>query len=147
MEQIRVEKYDEDNFDHKYVTVLLDNDADFHKYVGDTYYLLKNTKEKQALGYDDEIYIAYANQDPIGLVELRILDDKPYISISIIPESRGYHYGKVLFSHFIEYLFQLHSEYEEVYASINPENIISINNVLSLGFNRLNQTKYVKKRN
>ncbi len=46
MEDITIEKYDQDNFEHKYITVLLDNDASFHKYVGDTFYLIANMQEK-----------------------------------------------------------------------------------------------------
>lgn len=146
METITIEKYDKDSFEHRYVTVLLDNDYDFHKYVGDIFHLLKNMKEKQASGYVDEIYIAYANQEPIGLVELRLLNGHPYISVGIIPKCRGKHYGKRLISYFIAYLFQLHQEFEAIYASINAENHVSINKVLSLGFERLSKTKYVKRR-
>ena len=146
MEEIKIEKYDANKFEHKYISVVLDNDDDFQKYVGDTYYLVQNMQKKQELGYNDQIYIAFVGTSPIGLVELRILDDLPYISIGIIPESRGHHYGRILFSYFTEYLFHIHQEYENIYASVNPQNITSIKNILSSGFERINHTKYVKKR-
>ncbi len=146
MEEITIEKYDESKYDHRYVSIILDNDADFHRYVGDTYFLIKNMQEKQERGFADQIYIAYANEQAIGLVELRILEGHPYISIGIIPEKRGHHYGRKLFLFFIEYLFLIHQEFENIYASVNPQNIASIKSVLSVGFARVNHTKYVKKR-
>ena len=128
------------------MVVLLDNDETFRKFMGESSYLFQNMQEKQDLGFDDQIYIAYVGMEPIGLIELRILNREPYINIGIIPEKRGKHYGKLLLSYFVEYLFKLHSKYASLYTSINPQNYISINNVLSLGFKQVNKTKYVKKR-
>lgn len=146
MGNITIEKYDQTNYDHKYVIVTLGNDDDFNKYVGDIYHLIENVEEKRKKGQNDQLYIAYDGELPIGMVELRILEGLPYINIGIITEYRGYHYGRMLFSYFVDYLYALNREYDILYASINPQNKTSIDNVLSLGFQRVSHTKYAKKR-
>lgn len=146
MENIMIKKYDENNLDHKYITVSLDNDEQFHKFVGDTYYLIADMEKNKQLGLDDQIYIAYVDDEPIGLLEHNTLNDNLFIKIGIIPSKRGNHYGQRILAYFINYLFAYYPNLKEIYFSINPQNTAIIKTFLSLGFKSVNKFKYVKER-
>lgn len=141
-----LEPYDINNIHHRYVSVVLDNDDDFRDYVGETQYLVDNAKMKQERGFNDCIYIVRRESDYLGMISLIILDGKPYLTIGIIPERRGMHYGKNILKEYIEYIFHEYPEYYQVFVSINPHNEKSINNCLKLGFVQEINTKYVKTR-
>lgn len=141
-----LESFDENNMMHRYISVLLDNDDDFHDYVGETQYLVDSARLKEEKGLNDRVYIVKNNDDYLGIVGLITLDGKPYLTIGIIPERQGLHFGKNIMREYIEYLFRVYSEYSEVYVSVHPKNKRSINNVLKLGFRQVSKTKYVKTR-
>lgn len=141
-----LEPFDEDNIMHRYISVVLDNDKDFHDYVGETKVLVDNAKYKHEKGFNDCVYVVRCDDDYLGIISLIILDDNPYLAIGVIPERQGLHFGKNIMMEYIEYIFQTYSEYKEIFTSIHPENEKSINNVLKLGFKQLTKTRYVKTR-
>lgn len=141
-----LEPFDSDNMDHRYISVVLDNDVSFHDYVGETNYLIENAKSKQENGHRDCVYIIKNNDDYLGLITLITLNGKPYLAMGIIPNKQGYHFGKNVLKEYIEYLFREYPEYDKIFSSINPQNEKSINNVLKLGFNKVSYTEYVKTR-
>ena len=141
-----LEPFDYDNMGHRYVSVVLDNDVSFHDYVGECQYLVENAKIRQESGLNDQVYVVKNNEEYIGILSLIILHGNPYLTIGVIPERQGCHYGKNILKEYIEYLFLEYPEYGEVFASIHPKNERSINNVLKLGFVSVSQTKYVKTR-
>ena len=141
-----LEPYDIDNINHRCVSVVLDNDDDFRDYVGETQYLVDNARIKQDRGFNDQTFIIRNKNDYLGILSLIILDGKPYLTIGIIPERQGMHYGKNVLREYIEYIFHEYPDYYQIFVSINPHNEKSINNCLKLGFVQETKTKYVKTR-
>lgn len=146
MGNIVIKKYDEKDLDHRYIMVSLDNDEQFNKFIGDSYYLIANMDANKRRGLDNQIYIAYIDNEPVGLLEHDILDEKIYIKVGIIPDKRGNHYGRTILSYFLDYLFSMYPGSQEIYASINPNNLASIKTFNSLGFEAINKIRYVKSR-
>lgn len=141
-----LEQFNVDDMMHRNVSVLLDNDSDFHDYVGETQDLVESAIKKQEKGLNDRVYVVRNKEGYIGIISLIILEDKPYIAMGIVPEKKGRHFGKNLLKEYIEYIFSVYPDYGEICSTIDPENEISINNVLKLGFNQVSRTKYVKSR-
>lgn len=143
LEDFTLEVFDYENMDHRFITVVLDNDVDFHDYVGETQFLIESVKEK---GKQDRLYVVKRGEEYLGIISLITLDDKPYLTVGIIPEMRRKHYGYNLLREYIDYLFNEYYDYDTIFASVYPKNRASINNVLKLGFSQVSKTKYAKKR-
>lgn len=145
LEDFTLEVFDYDNINHRFVTVVLDNDDDFHDYVGETQYLIESAKIKEKKGKRDRVYVVKHEEKYLGIICLIILDDKPYFAIAIIPGMRRQHYGYNLLREYIDYLFNEYHDYDTVFASVYPKNKASINNVLKLGLNNFQRLIMPKK--
>lgn len=141
-----LEVFDYGNMDHRSISILLDNDDDFHDYVGETQYLIERAKMKEEKGKQDRVYAVKSGEEYLGIICLITLDDSPYLAMGIIPKMQGKHYGYNLLREYIAYIFNEYHIYDTAFASIYPKNKKSINNVLKLGFEQVSQTKYAKKR-
>lgn len=137
-----LEAFDYENYNHRNIAVILDNDPDFHDYVGEMKYLVENVRMKR----EYEVYVIKNQDIYIGIISLITLINKPYLTIGIIPEMQRRYYGYNVLKEYIEFLFDNYPNYESIYASINPNNIKSVNNMLKLGFVSTSSTNYQKRR-
>lgn len=140
-----IEEYDRTNEEHKRLATIFENDDDFCTYVGSFAYIDDLNHERKWNRFSI-IYFAYIGDILIGMVGLIQIHDYPELVIAILPEHRGNHYSKQLYQEYADYVFASYQEYKEIYVSIIPDNIHSIENAQAAGFQQISKYKYVKGR-
>lgn len=123
-----------------------DCDNDFRQYVGDIWGLSKSIKNARAKGYPASLYYAYISDEIVGVIALTFPYQVPEIAIGILPKHRGYHYSRILYEEFAQYVFKCYQEYQSIYLHIAVGNTHSIENAELAGFRHLEGQVYAKKR-
>lgn len=139
-----LENYNEYNNEHKSTMILIGNDKDSQKYLGNIDYMIHEIKRRRENNNTDEIYIVFENKkfaDPIGFISVSIIDGLFEISYGILPKYRGKGYASKILGEFSQYLFKNY-EIEDLYLQINKENEGSIKVALKNGFDNERLTKY-----
>ena len=104
-----LENYNEYNNEHKSTMILIGNDKDSQKYLGNIDYMIHEIKRRRENNNTDEIYIVFENKkfaDPIGFISVSIIDGLFEISYGILPKYRGKGYASKILGEFSQYLFK-----------------------------------------
>jgi len=150
LEHFVLEKYDFNNYFHKLTVILMSNDYDVCKYIGNIDILIEEINNNSLENNYDCFYIVYKKDsvNPIGFISFRFSKDTNiyYIIYGILPKERGNKLSSLLLREFTEYIFNKYLEVEEVTLQINKSNLISMKTALSSGYYKECGTRYVKKR-
>lgn len=150
LEHFILEKYNCNNYFHKSTVILMGNDDEVWKYMGDIDIIIEEIESKSLQNIYDCFYIVYKKGDinPIGIIAFTFFKTANRYSIiyGILPENRGKNLSSVLLTEFTQHLFNKYSEIEEITLQINKGNLISSRTALSSGYYKECGTRYVKKR-
>ena len=132
-------KYKSNNINHKSVIVKLVNDPISMRYLGDLSYLITYLSNVNEL---DGFYVVNYNDEDIGIITLSKLDDKYFVTYGLIPEYRGNHLASVLLNEFSSKIFEDNEDINELYLSINKQNIASRKTASSAGYLKENEMRF-----
>jgi RimJ/RimL family protein N-acetyltransferase len=128
-----LEVYQDYNDLHHNVIDKLSMDKNTQKYLGDLNYLITRIKNRYQENYVDTLYIAYLNDEPIGIITLCVRDDKYEIDYGILPEYRNQHLATTLVKEFSAEIFKNYPRIDKLYFQIDNENTTSQGIVSRLG--------------
>ena len=142
MEFFELEEYDEYNWKHRSTVIALCNDDNVRRYFYDFDRYVTNIVEHGKDNGINKAYIVLKKDKIVGMIMIDYLDYKYYISYALLPSKRHENLGTVLLGDFIEYLFQINADINNVYLEINASNIASIKTALNVGFVKDGKTSY-----
>ena len=139
LKDFELQEYKPDDIDHKSTIIYLFNDEETRKYMGNVEVFGKNILAAKD-GYSN-IYIAYKDNEPIGLVSLYYLDSKYEVCYAILPKYRHQHLASILLGEYTEYVFD-NTDIEDLYLYINKGNRNSILVANNNGYTKTGGVEY-----
>ena len=134
-----LQEYNPDDIDHKSTMISLFNDKDTNTFMGNVEDFGKNILKAKD-GYSN-MYIAYKDDNPIGLVSLYFLDSKYEVCYAILPEYRQQGLASLLLGEYTDYIFN-NTNIEDLYLYINKANRNSIIVANRNGYNKTAGVEY-----
>ena len=121
-----LEKYDSSRKLHQEIVTSLMQSQN-NEYLGNIYYMIESIYKRKANDFRhlNEVFIAYYNDYPIGLISITYLNERQEISIGILEKYRHQYLGSLLTFEFMEKIFELYPDINELYGVIDGKNINS----------------------
>lgn len=143
-----LEEYDRKNLEHSRVIERLNQDKNSQKYLGDLFYAIqKNEKRKEeSIAKLNRTFIPYYNEYPIGYFAIYNIDSEYQISCGILEEYRKQFLASLLIEEASEYFLSHYEDIDELFAIIDKENIASQRASSLVGYNRISEEKYSRKK-
>ena len=137
-----LEEYDPNDGYHKAVISNLSNDPSLQEFFFDFESYVENTIITGHLNGINKVYIAKANGEYIGMIIYSSVVGSVELSYAVLPYKRQQGYGYQLLSAFVDYLFSIRPELEEIKLQIPSTNEASIRTALSVGFEQVKESEY-----
>ena len=121
-----LEKYDSSRKLHQEIVTSLMQSQN-SEYLGNIYYMIESIYKRKANDFRhlNEVFIAYYNDYPIGLISITYLNERQEISIGILEKYRHQYLGSLLTFEFMEKIFELYPDINELYEVVDGKNINS----------------------
>lgn len=121
-----LEKYDSSRKLHQEIVTSLMQSQN-SEYLGNIHYMIESIYKRKIndLRHLNEVFIAYYNDYPIGLISITYLNERQEISIGILEKYRHQYLGSLLTFEFMEKIFELYPDINELYGVIDGKNINS----------------------
>lgn len=121
-----LEKYDSSRKLHQEIVTSLMQSQN-SEYLGNIYYMIESIYKRKIndLRHLNEVFIAYYNDYPVGLISITYLNERQEISIGILEKYRHQYLGSLLTFEFMEKIFELYPDINELYGVIDGKNINS----------------------
>jgi len=136
-----LQPYNSSNKDHKLVIFKLINDKISMKYLGDLSYLLSDLNN--IIEIDGFYIVSYLNEY-IGIITLSEVVDKYFITYGLIKESRGKNLASLLLKEFSNQVFLDNNNINDLYLSINKQNIASRKVAYNAGYIKDSEVRFKK---
>ncbi|MBD9074375.1 N-acetyltransferase [bacterium] len=94
------------------------------EYLGNIHYMIESIYKRKANDFRhlNEVFIAYYNDYPIGLISITYLNERQEISIGILEKYRHQYLGSLLTFEFMEKIFELYPDINELYEVVDDKN-------------------------
>lgn len=121
-----LEKYDSSRKLHQEIVTSLMQSQN-SEYLGNIYYMIESIYKRKANDFRhlNEVFIAYYNDYPVGLISITYLNERQEISIGILEKYRHQYLGSLLTFEFMEKIFELYPDINELYEVVDGKNINS----------------------
>ncbi len=142
-----LEKYDSSRkLNQEIVTSLMQSQNS--EYLGNIHYMIESIYKRKAYDFRhlNEVFIAYYNDYPVGLISITYLNERQEISIGILEKYRHQYLGSLLTFEFMEKIFELYPDINELYGVIDGKNINSQKMAKKIGSENTFQENVVKMR-
>jgi len=118
------------------------------EYLGNIHYMIESIYKRKAYDFRhlNEVFIAYYNDYPVGLISITYLNERQEISIGILEKYRHQYLGSLLTFEFMEKIFELYPDINELYGVIDGKNINSQKMAKKIGSENTFQENVVKMR-
>lgn len=119
-----LEEYNFHNSAHKEVIYELNQDC--QKYLGNLFFMIERSFQRQEINQENNFFIAYYNDDVIGIISLKVENQIYEISIGIRKKYRHQYLGTLLLQEFSEKLFEIYPHLQQLSLKIDSTNTNSI---------------------
>ncbi len=118
-----LEKYDSSRKLHQEIVTSLMQSQN-SEYLGNIHYMIESIYKRKANDFRNlnEVFIAYYNDYPIGLISITYLNERQEISIGILEKYRHQYLGSLLTFEFMEKIFELYPDIKELYEVVDDKN-------------------------
>lgn len=118
-----LEKYDSSRKLHQEIVTSLMRSQN-SEYLGNIHYMIESIYKRKANDFRNlnEVFIAYYNDYPIGLISITYLNERQEISIGILEKYRHQYLGSLLTFEFMEKIFELYPDINELYEVVDDKN-------------------------
>ena len=118
-----LEKYDSSRKLHQEIVASLMQSQN-SEYLGNIHYMIESIYKRKANDFRhlNEVFIAYYNDYPIGLISITYLNERQEISIGILEKYRHQYLGSLLTFEFMEKIFELYPDINELYEVVDDKN-------------------------
>ena len=118
-----LEKYDSSRKLHQEIVDSLMQSQN-SEYLGNIHYMIESIYKRKANDFRhlNEVFIAYYNDYPIGLISITYLNERQEISIGILEKYRHQYLGSLLTFEFMEKIFELYPDINELYEVVDDKN-------------------------
>lgn len=142
-----LEKYDSSRKLHQEIITSLMQSQN-SEYLGNIHYMIESIYKRKAYDFRhlNEVFIAYYNDYPVGLISITYLNERQEISIGILEKYRHQYLGSLLTFEFMEKIFELYPDINELYGVIDGKNINSQKMAKKIGSENTFQENVVKMR-
>ena len=118
-----LEKYDSSRKLHQEIVTSLMRSQN-SEYLGNIHYMIESIYKRKANDFRhlNEVFIAYYNDYPIGLISITYLNERQEISIGILEKYRHQYLGSLLTFEFMEKIFELYPDINKLYEVVDDKN-------------------------
>lgn len=118
-----LEKYDSSRKLHQEIVTSLMQSQN-SEYLGNIHYMIESIYKRKTNDFRhlNEVFIAYYNDYPIGLISITYLNERQEISIGILEKYRHQYLGSLLTFEFMEKIFELYPDINELYEVVDDKN-------------------------
>lgn len=118
-----LEKYDSSRKLHQEIITSLMQSQN-SEYLGNIHYMIESIYKRKANDFRhlNEVFIAYYNDYPVGLISITYLNERQEISIGILEKYRHQYLGSLLTFEFMEKIFELYPDINELYEVVDDKN-------------------------
>lgn len=135
------------NFNNEHINIIneLKVNEEIKKYLGNLDFMINAINKRKIENICNNIFIAYYNDYPIGIITLTYFDDTYQISYGILNKFRKQNLASLLLQEFSEKVFEIY-DIEKLVLKINSDNIGSQKVALLAGYEKENiNTFYINK--
>lgn len=134
LDHFNLESFNKEDNRHIEVVKTLSDDELAYEFFYEINYMAYAYEEFKEDNEHNELYIAYYDGVPVGIISLHILKDDYHLGVAILPKMRGINLSSKLLQEFGHYLLYKNPEINNIYIQIHPQNIWCIKNSLKAGF-------------
>ena len=123
LDSFTLEKYDSSRKLHQEIVTSLMQSQN-SEYLGNIHYMIESIYKRKANDFRhlNEVFIAYYNDYPIGLISITYLNERQEISIGILEKYRHQYLGSLLTFELMEKIFELYPDINELYEVVDDKN-------------------------